>query len=86
MTRTLTATIEDADGATVTTGPDSTLSVSFATTGGPGTVTGLGSATASNGVATTIVTGDLAGPITSGKPAPFIAADRLEHVRLQRRA
>ncbi len=58
---TLTATIQDAHGNTVTT--DSSTVVAFAKTGGPGTVTGLGSATASNGVATKTVTNKLAGQI-----------------------
>ena len=58
---TLTATIQDAHGNTVTS--DSSTVVAFAKTGGPGTVTGLGSATASNGVATKTVTNKLAGQI-----------------------
>jgi len=63
-TRVLTATIQDANGNTVTTGADSTLSVTFAKTAGTGTVTGLGSATASAGVATLTVTGNAPGSIT----------------------
>ncbi|MGH3071841.1 MAG: beta strand repeat-containing protein [Gaiellaceae bacterium] len=58
---TLTATIEDANGNTVTS--DSSTAVAFAKTGGPGSVTGLGTATASNGVATKVVTNMLAGQI-----------------------
>src|SRR5262249_48752839 len=60
--RQVTAAIEDAAGNTVTT--DNSTSVSFAKTGGTGTVSGLGSATASSGVATDTVTGVLAGSIT----------------------
>src|SRR6266513_4255677 len=63
-TRQLTATIEDANNNVVTTGADSSLSVSFAKTAGTGTVTGLGSATASAGVATLTVTGNAPGSIT----------------------
>jgi hypothetical protein len=63
-TRTLTATIQDTNGNTVTTGPDSTLSVTFAKTSGTGSVTGLGSSTAVGGVATLTVTGGLAGSVT----------------------
>ena len=58
---TLTATIEDAHGNTVTS--DSSTVVAFAKTGGAGTVTGLGNATASNGVATKTVTNRLAGQV-----------------------
>ena len=61
---TLTATIEDANGNTVT--GDSSSVVTFAKTGGAGTVTGLGDATASNGVATTTLTNRLAGQIDLG--------------------
>src|SRR6266446_4312915 len=64
MTRVLTAKIEDVNGNTVTTGADSTLSVTFAKTAGTGTVTGLGSATASAGVATLTITGNAPGSIT----------------------
>src|SRR5439155_18745135 len=63
-TRQLTATIQDANGNTVTSGTDSALSVSFAKTAGTGTATGLGSATASSGVATLTVTGNAPGSIT----------------------
>src|SRR5438132_1440156 len=63
-TRVLTATIQDASGNTVTTGADSTLSVTFAKTAGAGTVTGLGSSTAVAGIATLTVTGSSAGSRT----------------------
>src|SRR5213080_371600 len=63
-TRQLTATIQDVNGNTITTGADSTLSVTFAKTAGTGTVTGLGSATASGGAATLTVTGSQPGAIT----------------------
>src|SRR5437899_3780309 len=63
-TRPLTATIQDVNGNTITTGADSTLSVTYAKTAGIGTVTGLGSATASAGVATLTVTGNAPGSIT----------------------
>ena len=58
---TLTATIEDANGNTVTS--DNSTVVAFAKTGGAGTVTGLGTATATGGVATKAVTNRLAGQI-----------------------
>src|SRR5882724_5557212 len=63
-TRQLTATIQDVNGNTITTGADSTLSVTFAKSAGTGTVTGLGSATASAGVATLTITGSAPGSIT----------------------
>ncbi|MEO6857459.1 MAG: hypothetical protein ABI323_02580, partial [Solirubrobacteraceae bacterium] len=63
-TRTLTATIEDANGNTVTSGPDSTDAITFAKTAGTGTITGLSTITASGGVAADTITGALAGPIS----------------------
>jgi hypothetical protein len=63
-TRVLTATIEDAAGNTVTSGTDSTDSITFAKSTGTGTVTGLTSVAASAGVATDTVTGSVAGSIT----------------------
>jgi hypothetical protein len=66
-TDTLTATIEDAQGNPVTTGPDATDSITFAQTNtgtGAGSVTGLGSATASAGVATKTITGNQAGSVS----------------------
>jgi hypothetical protein len=70
-TRTLTATIEDAGGNTVTTGPDSSLGITFAQTAGSGTVTGTGSSTASAGVATKTVTGAVAGTVSLQASAPL---------------
>ena len=58
---TLTATIRDAAGNAVTS--DSSTVVTFAKTGGSGTVTGLGTATASSGVATKIVVNAASGQI-----------------------
>src|SRR5205823_1912784 len=58
-TRLLTATIQDTAGNTITTGADSTLSVTFGKTSGTGSVTGLGSSTAVAGVATLTVTGNV---------------------------
>lgn len=63
-TRVLTATIEDAVGNAVTSGADSTDSITFAKSTGTGTVTGLTSVAASAGVATDTVTGAVAGSIT----------------------
>src|SRR3989441_161654 len=60
-TRQLTATVQDTGGNTVSTGADSTISITFAKTSGTGTVTGLGSSNAVAGVATLTVTGNLAG-------------------------
>ena len=68
-TRVITATIEDANGNTVTTGSDSSLSVTFSQTSGSGTVTGLTSETASGGIATDTVTGGLAGSVSIGASA-----------------
>src|SRR6185437_6176295 len=61
-TRTLTAEVRDVNG-NLETGDNSTV-VTFAKTAGSGTVTGLGTATASGGVATLAVTGQTAGAIT----------------------
>src|SRR5207249_3890997 len=61
-TRALTVEIHDAAG-NLETGDDAT-SVTFAKDAGPGTVTGLGSATSSGGVARMSVTGALAGSVT----------------------
>src|SRR5207237_9503805 len=64
-TRLLTATIQDTAGNTISTGANSTLSVTFAKTNiGGGSVTGLGSSTAVAGVATLTVTGNVAGAVT----------------------
>jgi len=63
-TRTFTATIEDSAGNTVASGADSGATVTFSQTGGSGSVTGTGAATASNGVATKTVTGALAGTVS----------------------
>ncbi len=63
-TRTFTATIEDAAGNTVTSGPDSTDSITFSKTTGAGTVSGLTTVAASGGVATDTVTGNVAGSVT----------------------
>ena len=68
----LTATIQDANGNTVTS--DSSTVVAFAKTGGAGTVTGLGSATASSGVATRNVTNMLAGQIDLDAQASGLTA------------
>ena len=61
-TRLLTATVQDAAGNTITS--DNSTSITFAQTGGSGTVTGLaGAEVVSGGVATKTVTGDLAGSV-----------------------
>jgi hypothetical protein len=62
--RTFTATVEDANGNTVTPGTDSTASINFAQTAGAGSVTGTGSASAVAGVATKSLTGSAAGSVT----------------------
>ena len=68
-TRVLTATIEDSAGRTVTTGPDSTASVTFARSSGPGTLGGLSGSAATAGVATDTVSGQIAGNVTVGASA-----------------
>ncbi len=60
-TRVLTATIQDAAGNTVTS--DNTTVVNFAKQSGAGTVSGTGTATATSGVATKTVTGQLVGAV-----------------------
>src|SRR5262249_56343873 len=62
--RGVSAAVEDAAGNTVTSGGDSSVSVGFGQTGGAGSVAGTGSATASGGVATRTVTGNLAGSVS----------------------
>ncbi len=61
-TRVLTATIQDAAGNTVT--ADSSTVITFAKQSGAGTVTGTGTATADDGVATKTITGALVGSVT----------------------
>ena len=60
--RVLTATIQDAAGNTVTS--DSSTVVAFAKASGVGTVGGTGNATASSGVATKTISGQLVGSVT----------------------
>src|SRR5438876_1177063 len=60
----MTATIHATAGNTISTGADSTLSVTFGKTSGTGSVTGLGSSTAVAGVATLTVAGNVAGSVT----------------------
>src|SRR3989475_11885909 len=61
-TKTLTAAVEDANNNVNTT--DNATVVTFAQTAGAGSVTGLGTATASSGVASITVTGQTAGSVT----------------------
>jgi trimeric autotransporter adhesin len=78
--RTLTATLRDAAGNTVSSGPQSTLSVDFAQTGpGTGTVTGLGSVSASGGVASVDVTGETPGQVTiqASTTSPNVASNNV---------
>ena len=70
----MTATIQDANGNTVTSGPNGTLSVTFAKTAGTGTVTGLGSTNAVGGIATLTVTGNQLGPVTIAASGGGLAA------------
>jgi hypothetical protein len=67
--RTYTATIEDAAGNTVTGGPDATDGVTFSKTAGSGSVNGLATMAASEGVARDTVTGNKAGSVTIGASA-----------------
>jgi hypothetical protein len=62
--KTLTATIEDAAGNTVTTGADATRTVTFAQSAGTGSMTGLNTSPASAGVATKVVSGSAVGSVT----------------------
>ena len=71
-TKTLTATIQDAAGNTVTS--DSSTVVGFAKTGGPGTVVGLGTDTAASGVASIDVTNTTAGQIDVAASAAGLTA------------
>lgn len=90
-TKSLTATIQDASGNTVTTGPNSTASITFAKTAGAGNVSGLAAVAASAGVANITVTGTTAGSVTitassgtlatgSGNPIAFnVVSATLHH-------
>ena len=71
--RTLAVEVRDPDGALVA--GDNSTQVTFAKSAGAGTVTGLGSATASGGTATLDVSAVLAGPITITATATGLAAD-----------
>lgn len=71
--RVLTAEIRDVNGNVVTS--DSTTVVTFAAASGPGTVTGLGMATAASGVASKTVTGNAAGSVTISASASGLAGD-----------
>ncbi len=67
------ATIQDANGNPVTTGADSTRSVTFSQTAGTGSVSGLTSVTAVGGVAQVTVTGVLGGSVTLRASATLTA-------------
>ena len=71
--QTLTATIKDAAGNTVTSGTDSTQSVNFTKAGGAGSLTGLGNPAAAGGVATVMVTGVTAGAVNVTAAATLTA-------------
>ena len=71
--KTLTAEVRDAAGNLET--GDNTTSVTFAKTAGTGTVTGLGAATASGGVATLSATGQLVGSLTVTASSGALATD-----------
>ena len=62
--RSLTATVKDAFGNTVTSGPDGSVSVSFGQSAGAGSLLGLGSVAAVGGVATKSVSGLLVGSVS----------------------
>src|SRR5205807_1153052 len=71
--RTLTVEIRDSAGNLVT--GDNLTVVTFAKTSGSGSVTGLGTATASGGVATHSITGALAGTITITASTASLTSD-----------
>src|SRR6185437_14877536 len=62
-TKTLTAAVQDAGGNTISS--DNSTIVVFSQTAGAGSVTGLGTATASSGIASLTVTGTVAGSVTT---------------------
>src|SRR5439155_22410276 len=72
-TRTLSAEVRDAAG-NLESGDNATV-ITFAKTGGAGTVNGLGTATASGGIAYKNVNGELAGSITIGAAATSLTSD-----------
>ena len=69
--RVLTATVRDAYGNAVTTGPDATATVTFAKIAGSGSVSGTGSVAAIAGIATKTVTGTTGGSVTMQASAGF---------------
>ena len=73
--RVLTATIQDAAGNTIT--ADNSTVVSFSKQSGAGTVAGTGTATASNGVATKTVTGQVVGSVTMQATASGLTTSTL---------
>src|SRR6202011_2030445 len=60
--RTLTAELRDAAGNLIS--ADNTTAISFTKTAGSGSVNGLGTATASSGIASKTVSGQFSGPLT----------------------
>jgi hypothetical protein len=72
-TKTLTAQVRDASNNLVSS--DNSTVVTFAQTAGSGSVTGLGTATASGGVASKTVTGATAGPVTITASAFGLTSD-----------
>ena len=74
-TRQLTATIQDSGGNTITTGTDSTLSVTFAKTAGTGNVSASNfSVNAIAGLANITITGTTAGSVTIGASSGALVA------------
>lgn len=70
-TVTLTATVQDVNGNTVT---DSTATVTFTKSSGTGTLGGLTSVTAVHGIASITLTGNLAGPLVVQAAATGLTA------------
>ena len=84
--RVFTATIRDANGNVIATGSDSTASVSFAQSGGSGSVSGAGAPAANGGVATRSLTGGSPGAVTLVAQVSLSGGvEDVERDRLQRR-
>lgn len=77
---TITVTIQDAAGATVTSGADSAVSVTFSQISGTGSVGGLGTVVASGGVAALAITGFQSGPVNLRASATLSAGARTSAV------
>ncbi|RQP13831.1 MAG: hypothetical protein EAS52_18735 [Parapedobacter sp.] len=78
-TRSVTVTLKDAYGNTITSGVESTVEVIFMQQGGQGSITGLSTVDAANGVAEITLTGEKAGTVIliAGTTVPTLESNTL---------